>query len=384
MPGPGSRERMSMKKWSGLASVIAALAIATVTGCSADKPGRTDATTHPVPPPPAPTVDTADIVVAPDGADDAAGTAAAPLRTIDAAAGRAVPGTTVLVRTGTYEGDVDTEVSGTEAARISFIAESPGTRIVGDGAATGAWENDGEYVDIVGFDVSGANEDGIWNRGSHVRIMQNRVYGFRTGNCILAANEDYDLTDVDVIGNIAHGCGDNELDHGIYVSHARGMVANNIAYGNPGFGIHCWHACNDLMIANNLVFDNAEGGILVAADNDDDVPADNFVVSNNIAVGNGREGIREGGETGSNNQYFKNLLWGNGDNTIRLNTGWQTGTIVADPQFVDYRADGSGDYRLQPSSPAIDAGIATVAPSVAINGSARPLSRGVDLGPYER
>ena len=46
------------------------------------------------------------------------------------------------------------------------------------------------------------------------------------------------------------------------MGHARGTVSNNIAYGNPGFGIHCWQACDELVIANNLVFDNGEGGIV--------------------------------------------------------------------------------------------------------------------------
>ena len=104
------------------------------------------------------------------------------------------------------------------------------------------------------------------------------------------------------------------------------------------------------------------------------------MVSNNIAVSNGRAGIREGGNTGSNNEYRKNLLWDNGDDAIELKTGSQTGTIVADPQFIDFEVDGSGDYRLQPSSPAVDAGIANGAPPVTINGGPRPLSDGVDLG----
>jgi hypothetical protein len=374
---------MSMRNRSSFAAVVAALVVATATACSGgETPAARDSMTYAVPQPP--TVDAADIVVAPTGSDDAAGTPEAPLRTIDAAADRAEPGMTILVRTGTYEGDVHTDVSGTETGRIAFIAESPDTRIVGDGSVDGAWENDGDYVDIVGFDVTGKNEDGIWSRGSHVRILQNRVHEFATGNCILTANENYDLTDVDVIGNVAFGCGDNELDHGIYVAHTRGTVANNISYGNPGFGIHCWHACDDLVIANNLVFDNDEGGILVAADNDEGIPADNFLVLNNIAVSNGRQGIRESGDTGSNNQFRNNLLWDNDDDEVQLKTGSETGTIVADPEFVNFEMDGSGDYRLEPSSPAVDAGIATGAPPITINGAPRPLSGGFDLGPFEQ
>ena len=71
--------------------------------------------------------------VAPDGDDAAAGDTAKPLRTITAAAERARPGTTVLVRDGRYDGDIVTRTSGTADARIVFVAQSPQVRIVGAG-----------------------------------------------------------------------------------------------------------------------------------------------------------------------------------------------------------------------------------------------------------
>jgi pectate disaccharide-lyase len=330
-------------------------------------PGRTGSTLH----------------VAPNGDDAATGNSDNPLRTITAAAVRARPGTTVLVREGRYEGDIATRTSGTADARIAFVAQSPQVKIVGGGAAVGAWENDGDYVDIVGFDISGDNEDGIYNRSSNVRIMNNRVYEFPTGNCIVTGNADYDLTDIDIIGNVVNGCGNDELDHGIYVGHQGGTVANNIAYGNPGFGIHCWQACDALLITNNLVYDNREGGIVVGAAHDDSV-ADDVLVSNNIVVANGREGIREGGATGDKNRYRNNLMWNNDRDRILLKTGTEVATIVADPELVDYRPDGSGDYRLRPSSPALDGGFADFAPSVAIDNTPRPQGRAVDVGVYEQ
>jgi hypothetical protein len=161
-------------------------------------------------------------------------------------------------------------------------------------------------------------------------------------------------------------------------------VANNISYGNPGFGIHCWHACDEIVITNNLVFDNEEGGIVIGGANDDGVPVDDSVVANNIAVANGREGIREGGDSGPDNRFVNNLLWDNDRDRILIKTGDEQGTVVADPQFVDFRIDGSGDYRLVPSSPAVDGGVARSAPPVAIDRAPRPQSGGVDLGPYER
>jgi hypothetical protein len=363
-------------------TIIAALVMAALVACAQESPPPHRPPHSVYPAPPAPAIDAAALVVALNGDDGAEGTAAAPLRTIDAAAERAQPGDTVLVRTGTYEGDVHTRASGTESGRIAFVAESPDTRILGAGGAAGAWENDGDYVDIMGFDISGPNEDGLFNRGSQVRLLKNRVHGV-PGNCIYVQNSDYSLTDVDVLGNVTFDCGEDKLDHGIYVTHQRGLVANNISYASTGYGIQCWHACNNIAIANNLVFDNQEGGIVIGGE-DEDVSNGYSLVANNIAVDNGREGIRESGESGDSNRFVNNLLWGNDRDAIQINGGEEEGTIVADPQFVNFQMDGSGDYRLEPSSPAVDSGVWDMGPRLAFDRAPRPQSSGIDVGPYEQ
>src|SRR5258708_6417977 len=54
------------------------------------------------------------------------------------------------------------------------------------------------------------------------------------------------------------------------------------------------------------------------------------------------------------------------------------------PQFVNYQADGSGDYHLLASSPCINTGIATAAPATDYDGNPRPNSRGsYTIGAYE-
>jgi hypothetical protein len=50
---------------------------------------------------------------------------------------------------------------------------------------------------------------------------------------------------------------------------------------------------------------------------------------------------------------------------------------------VKYAANGSGDYRLQSTSPAVDKGTLTSAPKVDILGVARPHGVAVDIGAYE-
>ena len=323
-----------------------------------------------------------------EGDDGASGTAAAPLRTIQEAASRAEPGTTVLVGAGTYPGAVRTQVSGTVDRRIAFVSETKeGARIEADDSAPTGWRNDGAYVDIVGFEISGTATDGLVNTASYVRIIGNEVHGFGSGNCISTGNAAYDLHDIDVIGNVAHNCGRSDLDHGIYVGHPRGLVTNNLSFDNAGFGIHCWHNCNELVITNNVVFHNGVGGIVVGqgdAPNNGSVPADGFLVANNIAVDNASVGIVESGATGPNNLYENNIVHANGQSGILLKTGSEKSNFLSDPGFVDYEDNGSGDYRLTPSSPGLDRGTKVGAPPMAIDGTPRPQGAGPDIGAYER
>ena len=70
--------------------------------------------------------------VSPGGSDTAAGTEAAPFRTL-ARAARAVtrPGTTVFVAPGTYAGGFRTTASGTPSARIRWVSTTKwGAKIV--------------------------------------------------------------------------------------------------------------------------------------------------------------------------------------------------------------------------------------------------------------
>jgi hypothetical protein len=327
------------------------------------------------------------LYVSPDGDDAAPGTSDAPLRNIGRAAELAAPGTLVRVVGGTYEGSVTTATSGTAGAPITYLSDpKDAAKVVGAGGEGAAWRNQGDHVEIVGFTITGDTVDGLLSEGSFVRIIGNSVSGFSGGNCITTARSGYTLHDIDVIANIVNGCGKSSLDHGIYVSHPGGTVANNISYGNAGYGIHCWHNCNHLIVSNNLVFDNSEGGILIGqgdGPNNGEVAADNFIVSNNIAVGNGEYGIEESGATGPNNRYLNNNVFNNKAGGLDLHTGQEMATISAGPEFVDFRPDGSGDYRLSPNSPIIDAGTTEGSIGMDIVGTPRPRGAGVDIGVYE-
>jgi len=260
------------------------------------------------------------------------------------------------------------------------------------GGGEAVWTNNGNYVDIMGFDVSGNVQIGILNWASFVRTIGNSVHdisavcGSNGGAGIM--NASYTASDDDMIGNVVHDVGNFTVQcqaiHGLYHANLRGHIVNNILYRNEGWGIHLWHAANNVVIANNLVFNNAQGGILVG---DGDAPGgvtdNNTLVSNNILVGNGNSAIIEDGATGPGNQYLNNLIWNNGGGIILKNGLHDVNTINADPQMVNYQPDGGGDYHLQPTSRAINSGTTQGMPPLDFDGAPRPFGSGPDIGSYE-
>jgi parallel beta-helix repeat protein len=338
-------------------------------------------------PTPAPTA--ADRYVAPNGNDSNNGSVSAPWATIQHAASLVTPGLVVHVAPGTY-GAVNSQVSGTANARIRFISDVKwGAKLQASGSTV--WNNTGSYVDIMGFDVTGSVAVGINNDGSFVRIIGNHVHNIsapcNSNGGAGIDNDSFTGTDNDIIGNVVHDVGNPGAScatiQGIYHSNLRGHILNNISYRNAAWGIHLWHAANNVVIANNLVFQNGEGGIVVG---DGDAPGgvtdNNTLVTNNI-IRNNPIAISEQGATGAANQYLNNLIWQNTQGIMLQNGLHDTGTISADPQMVNYQPDGSGNYHLQSTSPAVNSGTTQGMPSIDFDGASRPFGAGPDIGPYE-
>jgi hypothetical protein len=170
---------------------------------------------------------------------------------------------------------------------------------------------------------------------------------------------------------------------GIYYGNYGGHIQNNIVYRVARWGITSWHAANNLQISNNTVFANAGGIGLGAGDSPGGVTFDNSIVANNIIYNNSGCSILETGSTGTHNQYLNNLTYGNASDILLQNGNTAVGTIYADPQFVNYQADGSGDYRLKSTSPAIDKGTSLGAARNDLDGGTRPSGVTWDIGAYE-
>jgi hypothetical protein len=342
------------------------------------------------------------LYVAPDGDDDNPGTRHAPLRTIGAAARAATPGTTVQVAPGTYRENVKSSAQGEADAWIRYVSSVKwGAKLIGGGSEA-VWENHGRNVEIAGFDISGSGRAGILNFASWVRIANNHVHdlalsGGCTGNGgggIINAN--YKASDGDIHGNLVHDIGVPGACpgvQGIYYANSRGRIYNNVVYHASAWGIHLWHAADQVLIANNTVFANGSakvgGGIVIGnGDSPGGVVLTGTRVVNNIVYRNPGASIRQycyPHETciGDGNVVANNVVYGNGSG-IEMLVGEATGTIAKDPKFVDFRPDGKGNYRLRRDSPARHRGLASAAPLTDIDEVRRPRDLGVDIGAYQR
>ena len=158
-----------------------------------------------------------------------------------------------------------------------------------------------------------------------------------------------------------------------------GIVANNIVM-NCGDAIEAWHAATNTVFFGNVVLNSVRGLSMGAGDSPGSITNNNSLVQNNIIINGSAPAIIETGTTGTNNLYKDNLVFG-GNTSIQLHNGLQaTGTVNADPMFVNNTGTASGDYRLQSSSPARGAGLALAGITTDFAGTARPQSGATDIG----
>lgn len=342
------------------------------------------------------------LYVATTGSDNNPGTARSPFRSIARAAKAAKPGTRVMVAPGSYSGGFRTSVDGSAAARISFISSSKwGARIVPPRSSPNktGWDNRGDYVDIIGFDVDGSNYQGgtrwthgIYNGGSHVSVRNNHVRHIaqangcdRGGGAGIGMDSYYGGVKADVISNLVHDIGPAGCRYvqGIYIS-TSGRVKNNVIYRVAEGGVHLWHDAYDVIITNNTV-SGANTGIIVGGGNfyHSSKGADHVAVYSNIVYDNVM-GISEQGKTGQNNTYRNNLVYQNSRYDWKLKNGLtHTGTVSAPPEFLTSARSSKPNLKLNVSSPAIGRATPTHAESTDFEGKPRNAAAGYDIGAYQ-
>lgn len=342
------------------------------------------------------------LYVSPKGADSNPGSVTRPFRSIARAARAARPGYRILVAPGTYTGGFRTGVHGTLDARISFVsAVKWGAKLVPAKVSPNrtAWDNRGNYVDIVGFEVDGRAHQGgvrwthgIYSGGSHDVIRNNHVHHIaqgiscnRGGGAGIGVDSYYRGVQADVIANLVHDIGPAgcRFVQGIYVS-TSGRVKNNVVYRVAEAGIHLWHDARDVVITNNTITASSTG-IIVGGGNyyHSKGPNDNTSVYSNIVYDN-RMGISEQGQTGRNNSYRNNLVYQNSIFNWRLKNNLRhTDTVSEPPQFLAHARGAQPNLKLASGSPAIGKGTPELAESTDFDGQPRNADAGYDIGAYQ-
>lgn len=357
------------------------------------------------PPPPTRTAPSGAIWVSTAGSDTTGtGSQASPYRSIAKGVSVATAGKTVWVLPGTYvENDstaasVQITASGTASNPIFVMSSTVYGALIRPAASVEAGVRiDGQYVTLDGFDISEAGTSAQWSipvyvHASNTTVQNNYVHDVavnRTPSGSMILGYPYTLTNVTIDSNVVVRMGQNAMSslyHGIYAGGPNWKITNNLVAKIVGLGVHCWHGANAITIANNTVINCLNSGILVGAGDAGAVPGgiSNSKIVNNICRDNGRYGIMESGTVGTGNVYANNCLFGNGSGAYSVTSATPTGTVLSGPSFVTYATDGSGNYRLQDSSPCRNAGSPTYAPAFDLDGVARPQGTQVDIGCYER
>jgi hypothetical protein len=270
----------------------------------------------------------------------------------------------------------------------------------------------GSFITIDGFEItntSGNNNLGIYISGDHVSITRNIVHGIEPdcgsaggGGIVVATGAGSgDVIDSNLVYDIGWAsptCSGKNTVQGINfepnAAATTATITNNIVYHTLG-GWALQFSGGSIgttgsVIANNLFFSNGNGGMIFWQNGG---TIDYNTVVNNTILDSGSDQAKCGiyeytGVTGTHNVYSNNNMFGNAGGDYCFTTGSQTAGISVNPSlgttFVNWQADGSGDYHQKAGSPTINNGMSsTGAPKDDFDGNPRPQGAADDIGAYE-
>jgi len=322
--------------------------------------------------------------------------------TITFAATQTKPGDTVLVEDGTYHlpngsfrGDAAIASSGMADKRTTYKAMNKWkAKLIGAGTGDGSVVIgvSGSYNVIQDFDITGTDAGGInlataGTTTSYNQAIGNYVHDIVApcdGNGGVAINsgggDNYNpgVGHMDILSNMVVNVTDPQgcsAPHGagIFAAIPYTLIANNIIINGGHWAIESWHNAHHETYFGNVILNSKQSITMGAGDSPFTGTVDDFsLVQNNIVFNSSMTAIAETGRTGSHNQYIDNLVFG-GNTTISLNNGLKaTGTVNADPMFVNNTGTATGNYEVQAASPARGTGLALPGVLTDFEGASRP------------
>lgn len=338
-----------------------------------------------------------------DGSDSNTGTsntAGGAWLTLQKAANVMVGGDTVNVASGTYIGSITQSTNATLANPITFKSTTKwGAILKPSGAGTNNFFSvSGRGVVIDGFEIdcTGATSTriGVRMSGGDGTIKNCDVHHVQEGTLLCdsqgaaaihlnqstsAANNNYECLNNRVRDN-GGGC---SFFQGIYHL-SSGKIQNNLCYNNS-WAIHCFHDDHDIIISNNTVFANTSGGIVYGGcleATTGTCPTSGMRVYNNIIYSNNKGISGPIAAEDVDNIVKYNCVFGNTTqfDLASPSNSTRSNEVLANPQFVNYVSDGSGNYHLAATSPCRGAGLITYAPLDDIDGIVRGST--IDMGCY--
>ncbi len=377
------------------------------------------------------------------GNDSNPGTAELPFKTIGKANQKVAAGDSVYVENGTYQENITVTQSGNPDKWIAFQA-FPGHKPFVIGTQDGTFKIEGNYIEINGFDVTSILTGSALHVGKgnhHTRIINNELHDAGCGG-VSGQETDY----LHVEGNTVYRnafrspyqCSGISIYQAIAFDSEPGfhnIIRGNISYYNQnivpredgkitdgnGITIDDFRQTQSktprakytasTLIENNIVFSNGGRGIHI-------FQSDNVTVRNNTSFHNSKSANLDGDLKGelsayisSNIQFYNNIACASAPDKLDFiegestNNKWEynlacngyaTGNkgypkligasnlIGVNPLFVSPSIEPAvANFRIQPTSPAIDAGTPLSAASTDVEGNNRPSGAGIDIGAHE-
>jgi parallel beta-helix repeat protein len=283
----------------------------------------------------------------------------------------------------------------------------------GDGILT---KNNSHHIRLLNNKIHGAGGGGIATvSADYITIEGNIIYdNTKRSNLGQSAISLYELYNYDTASGYHNFIRknfiyDNEnlrpfkyYGDGTEITDGNGIIIDDSKNTqNPSTNPHYLQAYNgSTLIENNIIFDNGGRGIHVFL-------SDNVIAVNNTLYQNNTTSTISGELTAlssGNVKFYNNSVYAragklaNAINSISLNIIFSyniyynyTGTLIlgsndktADPKYINPSFDPAvANFHLQSTSPAINTGTSTSAPTTDFDGKARPSGAGYDRGAYE-